>query len=350
MRYQLASLFAVVSVAGCGSLPDPASPAGDPAQKKDCTPLTDYTFRCDAGQTPPSADCVDEGNGLFSCVPKDAPPPDAPALNTLPASYGYATIPVRGTATPGDTVFVEGGKAPVATDAGTDGAFCLDVELTADASQTLKVFVQDSRGETSDPAQATVHYDPSLAETQNQQQPLVELAAGLVVKSDTAPSEGALSALTDDDPATSVVVKVQAVLWVDLGAEYDLESIEIDFPATKANGDGSFATQYQILAAASDTPVIPPDYQDASWTMVYDIYEDCGAACGNLPASYWEGGNELFNLPNPLRARFVAFNLIQNDMMFYDDTRMSGIKITGRSTEPLPPQPQTPTCANGKQP
>ena len=104
-----------------------------------------------------------------------APPPDAPTLSLLPGAYGYDTIQVRGQGTPFDTVFVEGGKAPVATDCDPSGNFCVDVPLLENQSHRLEVFVQDTRGETSDPAEAVVSYDPALAEYVVPEQPLAEL-------------------------------------------------------------------------------------------------------------------------------------------------------------------------------
>ena len=263
----------------------------------------------------------------------------------MPAKYGYETIPVRGTATPNETVFVEGGKSSVATDAGVDGTFCLDVPLTANVTQTLKVFVQDARGSTSNPAEISVKYDPSLAQNQVPEQPLVDLAPSAQASADVTPTAGVFANLADGNPATTVTMP-ESTLWFDLGDLYDLSTIEISFPDTADQGDDTFATEYQVLVSAEAAPTMPPSYEDASWTLLYDIYPDSG-----LP--YGDGGLDKFDLAVPVRARYVAFYLIENnktDWFSSEEIRVSEINVVGRSIEALPSQPQIPTCANGKQP
>jgi hypothetical protein len=274
--------------------------------------------------------------------PPDAPPPDAPALSTLPARYGYDTVPIRGRAEAFTTVFVEGGRAPVATDADSSGSFCVDVPLAVDESQTLEVFAQDENGKTSDPTQATIEQDPGLAQYETPEQPLVNLAPGLPAYSNESPKEGLCANVTDGDPTSSVVVPM-SYLWVDLGELYDLETIEITFPDELDNGNDEFATEYYVLASAEASPVVPPDAWDDSWILVYDVWSESGLEAG-------DGGADTFVLPTPLRARYVAFYLIENnktDWFSSESIRVSEIRVDGRSIEALPARPLTPTCANG---
>jgi hypothetical protein len=322
MKTALTLGMVTLLVAACGELPDPPAPVGTPNGL-------------------PVAGAYDPVNPLD----QNDPPPAVPTLATLPVNYGYETIPVRGGAVPNETVFVEGGKAPVATDAAVDGRFCVDVPLQVNQTQTLKVFVQDERGVTSAPAEATVNYDPSIAQTQVPPQPLVDLAPDVPIYSDSTPKDGVFENLTDGNPATSVTMS-SSTLWLDLGELYVLSTIELLFPDSIDQGDDTFATEYQILASAAANPTTPPSCLDSTWTLLYDIYPGSG-----LP--YGDGGVEKFALAAPFRARFVAIYLIENnktDWLSSESIRVSEVKVVGRSAESLPSQPQTPTCANGKQP
>jgi len=310
----------------CGELDAPAAPVGTP----------------DVGDS--------RGTGGDSDLPADidVAPPEAPILNNLPARYGYDTVPVRGTAAPGLTIYVtlgSSGTGPTTTVAQA-GDFCLDVPLDTGVNQSFQVYAQDSRGQTSDPATVVIEQDPSLAETEQPEQPLVELTPGLDFASVETPKEGTLPSLTDDDVATGVLMP-DGVLWVDLGAVYALESLEITFPDTPASDDEYYATDYVVLASALDTPVLPPDAESVDWTLVADIYGGSGLPQG-------DGGVDAFAFAPTLVARLVAINLIENNELDWgslsENIRVNEIRITGRSTEPLPPQPLTPTCANGKAP
>ncbi|MEE8409655.1 MAG: hypothetical protein V3T05_08620 [Myxococcota bacterium] len=289
---------------------------------------------------------ADGSSGSDNGTPDDSvPPPEAPSLADLPARYGYDTIPLRGSASPFETIFVEGGEAPVATDADGGGNFCIDVPLNTGKEQTLNVFAQDEQGQTSDPSSVVVDQDPSLAEVVIPPQPVVDLAPGLPVYGDETPKEGLLSYVTDQDPTTNVLLP-ESRLWIDLGDWYDIEKIEIEFPDEPMAGDDTFATEYMVLASDEAAPVMPPDVWDTSWTLLYDVY----------PGSFLEagdGGVDSFELLVPMRARYVAFYLIENnkiDWFSSENIRVSEARVFGRSTEELPPEPQTPTCENGRAP
>jgi len=319
-------IFAVLSasllLAACGELRAPSVPHGMPEVEGNNEPVE---------PDPP--------------VDPNAPPPAMPTLSILPGAYGYTTIPVRGQGTPFDTVFVEGGKAPVATDSDPAGNFCVDVPLLDGQSHRLEVYVQDTRGETSEPAEVVVAHDPGLAEYVVPEQPLAALAGASPVYSDATAKEGSFENLTDEDPTTDVVVE-KSYVWVDLGDLYDIETIELEFPDEAGAGNDEFATEYQVLASSETAPLIPPDYDDDSWMIIYDIF----------PGSYIEGGDggiDSFELPTPLRARYVSFYLIENnktDWFSSESIRVSEISINGRAINQLPAEPLTPTCANGRMP
>ncbi|MFC1609900.1 discoidin domain-containing protein [Myxococcota bacterium] len=325
------TLFALVLA--CGELPEPSVPGENVGKHT-------------TSQDPNDPTDPNDPNDPNDPTDPNAPPPDAPTVGSLPTAYGYVTLPMRGHAEPFQTVFVEGGRAPVATDADTAGSFCLDVPLAEGVTQTLEVFVQDDRGETSDATEVTLHQDPSLAEYIIPEQPLVDVAGGLPVFSNETPKEGLFSNLTDQDPTTTVLV-CKAYVWVDLGERYDLETIEIEFPDVLGEeGNDEFATEYQVLASDLAAPLIPPDIDDETWTLIFDVFPGSGMEAG-------DGGVDTLPLDPPLNARYVAFYLIENnktDWFSSEDIRPSEIRINGRSVADLPPEPQVPTCANGRIP
>ncbi len=317
---QLLCLGLFSLLCSCGALPEPTMPAGDPAEEK-----------IDPNDPPPK--------------PEDAPPPEVPTLASLPSRYGYDTVPVRGRGEAFATVFVEGGKAPVATDTDAAGNFCVDVPLKESERQTLEVFVQDERGVTSDPAAKEITQDASLAQYETPTQPLVNLAPGLPVYADETPKDGLLRDATDGDPTTSVNMS-KSFVWVDLGDLYDVETIEIIFPDQVGSGNDEFATEYLVMSSSQTSPTLPPSPSSADWTVVYDIYPGSGIAAG-------DGGADTFALPTPMRTRYIAFYLIENnktDWFSSENIRFAELRIDGRSTEALPAQPLIPTCANGRMP
>ncbi|MCK5690341.1 hypothetical protein KAI87_13775 [Myxococcota bacterium] len=328
------------AMVGCGDLPDPVAPG-----------LVDHC-ECDAGATScqyPNCENPDCGDASCEDNPNlDEIPPDAPNVATVPANYGYLTIPMRGQAEAYSTIFIEGGKGPVASDADSSGHFCIDVGLHADMPHTLQVFAQDASGNTSDSTDLVVRQDSSLAQVEVPDQPLVDVAPGADIYSDVSPYSGLLSDFNDENPTTWLEVD-EAVIWLDLGVIYDIERIELTFPGeTGVDGEHleTEATEYEILASADTSPVFPPDRYDYSWTLAYDVFAGSG-----LPGG--DGGVDTFEMPAdaPIRARYVAVYLIEDGNWDYgtpEDIRIAEISIMGRSIEELAPVPMTPTCANGR--
>ncbi|MBI5510119.1 MAG: hypothetical protein HY903_15285 [Deltaproteobacteria bacterium] len=326
MRSLVTACAVLLSASACGELPDPPLPDGNPGGQPAANP----------GDPPPPEDPALDPN---------APPPASPALAALPSRYGYDTIPVRGTAAPNETVFAEGGSAPVATDADAGGRFCLDVPLAAKATQTVEVFVQDQRGVTSSPAAVVIVQDPTLAVSESPPRPQVNLAARLPLSADETPKAGVFANLTDEDTTSSVTVP-RAIVWLDFSELADIESVEVVFSDTLTTGDNTFATEYQVLVSDVASPSMPPAWDSPDWTLLYDVYPGCG-----LPAG--DGGSDLFGLETPWTARYVAFSFIENnktDWLSSEEIKVAELRVQGRSAVPPPPQPQTPTCANGKQP
>ncbi len=307
--------IALVALFACGELPDPQRPE---------KPL----------------DPQDGGN-----LPVDDTPPEAPLLEWMPTRYGYASLPLSGYAEAGSTVFVEGGKAPVATDAGVGGEFCVDVPLRESVTQTLMVYAQDARGLTSSAANLTVTHDPTLEhQTNAAEPPLFDVAAGKAVLADEEPKEGTLAAFTDGNDGTSVLLP-ETMVWIDLGATYRLETVSLVFPAALGNGDDTFATEYMVLASSSASPTVPPDLSSYDWDVLFDVYPGSPEPAG-------DGGTDVLELPAPHEARFVAIHLIENnktDWFSSENLRVAEVHVEGRAAVEAPGGETTvvPTCANG---
>jgi hypothetical protein len=300
--------------AACGELPAPQRPDG----------LKDPTDEV------PGDDIIDET------------PPAAPNLDSTPARYGYDTMPVRGYAEASASVFVEGGIGPVAGDADFGGRFCLDVPLNKNVLQTLEVFAMDGEGLTSAGATLTVRHDPSLAESEPQAAPVINLALGKNIIADADPKEGLLPAVTDNDPTTAVVMAA-GFIWIDLGGSFPIETIELVFPATEASDDDTFATEYILYTSSQTSPTVPPYDGAAGWAELADVY----------PGSMWgagDGGTDTFEMDQPMQVRFIAVYLLENNMIDWFDSeniRLAELRVLGRDDSDLPDTILTPTCANG---
>ncbi len=269
-----------------------------------------------------------------------------PTLEPPPAHYGYPTLPVRGSALPEQLVVILGGAEPAAVDAYRDSGsdFCVDVALAAGGNR-LEIFTQDAWGNSSAANIFEVNYDAALAVWVTPPQPRVNATHGLAVASEQTPKEGVLSALTDDSTATHVLLP-QAYVWVDLGEAYQLDTLELFFPAQAGAGDDTFATEYRILVSALARPSVPPSESNATWSVIYDVYPGSGLYAGN-------GGLDQFVRASPVTARHLAVHLIENnktDWFSSEDLRTAELRAFGRAAAPLPAVQAVPTCANGGTP
>lgn len=317
-------VFVVAAVlAGCGELPEPQQP--------------ELGYDDPAGEEQPSSQAQQPADDV------SAQPPATPTLDPAPAEYGYETLPVRGRVGAFETVFVEGGRAPVASDADAEGRFCVDVPLVRDRRQALLVYAQNEQGVTSSPSRIDIEQDSSLAEVVVPTRPLADRAVGASFYSDTIPKAGLFEALTDGDVSTSVLMPA-SVIWVELDAEYDLEQIDLVFPAELGNGDDTFAVEYAVLASNDETPALPPSASSPTWTLLAEVTDES--------TENGDGGIDRFTLPTPLRARYVAFVLQENnkiDWLSSEDIRVSEVRVLGRSSEEIVAEPHTPSCADAAQ-
>ncbi|MDJ0868735.1 MAG: Ig-like domain-containing protein, partial [Myxococcota bacterium] len=89
----------------------------------------------------------------------DTEPPAAPTLSSLDSPTASERILVRGSAEPGASVEVTGGREPATGSADAAGAFAILVDLARDQSNALSVVARDAVGNDSPAATATVVHD-----------------------------------------------------------------------------------------------------------------------------------------------------------------------------------------------
>ncbi len=319
-------LFAVA----CGDLPPPSAPSGPSS-----TSGTDG-----AGSKVGDGKGTQTGGNTGYDLGGDDPPA-APNVDAVPGRYGYDTIPLRGKASPYLTIFVEGGQAPVATDSDANGDFCIDVPLKPEQQQTLSVYAQNESGATSEAATVHVEQDPTAAEVTVVEPPVVNIAEGAVVHTDTTQKDGQLSSLTDGDLSTSVLFKASTI-WIDLGATHRVQRIELVFPDSPGVGD-TFATEYMVLSSNVDSPTIPPADGDYGWDLVFDVYPGCDLEAG-------DGGTDSLVLSPEMQTRYVGIYLIENNQIDWFDSeniRLSELRIFGRPLEAPTQVQDPPSCADG---
>jgi hypothetical protein len=88
--------------------------------------------------------------------------PTAPGLFQVASPTGATTIRVSGTSESFASIEVSGGAAVASTIADSSGDYSLDVELTADATNTLSVSASDRAGNLSEVTEAIVEQDSNL--------------------------------------------------------------------------------------------------------------------------------------------------------------------------------------------
>lgn len=294
---------------------------------------------CKAGDPPHML--LDQGpdDGAIQLdVPSGCPLPPtlvAPEIEPLALSpTPHAKEAFFGRAPGAAFVVAQGGfgvSAPVSV--GTDGSFCLEVDLIEDAPNTLKFVGLDSRG---CPGNATtinvVHASNKVAD--GGASGLQNVAARLVPTAVAGqPTSGALANATDGNDSTTTELSFwepgdtdcNKFVWlrIDLGKVYTISRIRIRWPAGVG---GTYARCYAVVA--SNNPAAgPPDPASTDWHLVVD--EQNGDATTQTKDF------------NPRSAQTLGFLFYEDgrDVNPYDTFTIGEIEVYGRDPDSSPPPP-----------
>ena len=211
-----------------------------------------------------------------------APLLPAPVIDNHPAVTNQLSQPFRGRAQGATSVVVSAAdiSSPASVDPNT-GRFCIEANLFPDAVNTVRFFPRTADGCLGNTRDTTITHETSMVDGGVGPQ-VLNLAKNQLVTSSTAPDEGELIDVVDEDPNTHVRLDFwdiidtgacDAYAWIkiDLGKVYTVSRVEI---AWKPNVSSTYATCYGLLTSVADAP-LPPDTSLSIWTEPVEM-EDSG--------------------------------------------------------------------------
>jgi len=270
-------------------------------------------------------------------APQGCPPPSklTLSLDSYPDPTCHALQPFRGSAQGADRVVALGGAgAAPPVKVGTDGKFCIEVELKPDSLNTITFSPVDADG---CPGQDLVRQiehqscatpDASVAE--------INVAKGASVVTDATPSAGSNTDLVDGKTATVVEYVggwgwTNANIWVGvaLGHPVELEKLVVRWRDSKGNGC-DYGASYKIAISAYSSPG-KMDLNSGTWTLLEDV-------------SGGDGGEDSFSpgSPKPL-AQHVALLLLSDGCTGWSESfALSELEIWAK--DPSTPTPPADRC------
>lgn len=276
--------------------------------------------------------------------------PEPPALTTKTSTFGYSSLPLRGSAQKNTTIIVDGGAAPTAIDVSATGNFCVDVALKS-GQNNLKVYAQRiSDGAQSDATNYKITFDASLSENDPEEEEPPRQTTGTVRDvaqrkgvSSTVPASAGGNSITDGNDDTYTSFESYPALYIDLGSTYSVQKIDVVFSAGSSTS-GRYADEYSIMSSLQASPTM--DGSNASgWSTVSSV---AGSSGGN-----GDGGTDTFSFGTPISARWISLVVSHNATSIWSfdwGVEIAAIKVYapeiltgGGGTGTIGP----PTCENG---
>lgn len=289
----------------------------------------------------PSKGQYDRGFMPDSWIPPDlpvtcenTPKVAAPKLDPYPTTTGYAIQPFRGVATGAATITARLGSvtfAPVKV--GSDGRFCVEVQLIPDAPNTVTFTPWDQYTcpgiETTIMVthKTTPGVDAGVTTVQN-------VAKNQPVTSNETPDEGTLSYAVDGDPKSSVTLSFWDWDWsgtcdkhawvrVDLGKVYNVTKLKVLWPPQVGS---DFARCYAVLLSSKPAPVDPDPQQIQDWETVQELDN--------------ADSQDQVVLVAPTPARWAAVLMYENDSSGLTETfKLGEFEVWGQDPGAVPPPP-----------
>ncbi len=327
VRYLLPLAVLIMGITSC-QMPD--NPLNDPDYK----PL--FTVEDPTEDTP-----LDETTQLV--------PPNPPVFDTLPQVYQFASLPVKGRATPNTDIVVRSSAlGAVAGRVGNDGTFCVDLPLALNTKQEITARVHN--GLFSDYTKTSITQETTEEEEeQDVPKPTIvyeNVALNKPIYSDPDPDDGLVSSLNDGNESTYLSFEEDwlggsSYIWLDLEEVYDIYAIEFIFSTvTEEYPD-------EIVVFATTNPSI-----DINEPPSEDNWGEGSQIADYLHIDATGGGKVKQVLDNITKSRFIGFELNHIGNMLTKYNVLSEIKvivIKQKSQEPPDPNTEltTPTCANG---
>jgi hypothetical protein len=220
---------------------------------------------------------------LWPDAPQGCPPPSSLTLtlDSYTDPTCYALMPFRGTATGADRVVAQGGaNAAQPAVVGSDGRFCIEVELQPSTQNTIIFSPVDVNGCPGQNLTKTITHQ-SCAGADAGAPAVINVAQGKSVVTDASPSEGQNPYLTDGKTSTVVAYTggwgwTDANIWVGvaLGQPVLIEKIVVRWRDSDGNGC-DYGGKYKIAISAFSSPG-KMDLNSGDWTQLEDITDGDG--------------------------------------------------------------------------
>lgn len=262
----------------------------------------------------------------------------APVLDPFPNPTAYGLQPFRGVV-PGansgqETITSQGGTGSFKANIGTDGRFCLEVQLTLDSPNNITFLPFDKNG---CPGQATTIYitHKSAAQVDASLPTIQNLAKDQPISAAADPDEGLISFINDGDENSFAELSFydwdvlnstcDAFTWirVDLGKAYTVSQVKIKYPPQV---EDYWAKCYGVLASQLDAPVDPDPAEVTEWVTVED--KSTGTETEQI----------IDIAPQP--ARWIALLLYENNRSsLWEAFRVAELEVWGQDPDAQPPPP-----------
>ena len=255
---------------------------------------------------PPRPSVADGATGTFLDGSTQATM-QAPSISSTPSKACTASVAIQGTTAPGALVTVAGGQLDTTVEAGATGSFCVDVYLTPNETNILRIQAyHEDRGLSPETTIEVEHYtcsgddiqgpitDDDTAQSKN-------VALGQPVFSKDEPKSGKRESIVDDAPSTGVTfeggarnfwAKYGGWVFVKLAKARNIKKVVVKW-------GGRSGKKFQVVVTDAQDPTTV----DGSWTEV---------------ASNGNGGSEdTFRLEGTSWATAVGLKLDEDNKKEY---------------------------------
>lgn len=303
---KLAACAAVIALAGCR--------AGEPEPVRQDTGPPDYKLDIFTG-------CDSEPK---LAAPTVSPPPPNPARHTR--------IPLRGKAPKAVSILAKTSSGvPPSAPVNADGSFCIDVELVADAQNTVTLTPRSQQGCPGLSTKLTIrHQTPKTGADGGVSKP-TNVAKRATVTSDPLPKEGSATNVVDGDDTSYATFQFRDLelgsncnkaAWVkiDLGKVYTLSKIRIKWAK---NAGSDYAKCFAVVTSSKPAPGKPTTTTGGAWTL----QKQDKSASSSVQELTIQGD----------RAQWVALLMYENNSTSWDETfKLAEIEVIGQDPNAVP--------------
>ena len=280
-----------------------------------------------------------DGRTIELDLEQRCPPVAAIAAPTLSQGLSQTAnqnpYPLRGQAPGSATLIVVSGTSRFVGNVGTDGNFCIELQLQADMPNQIDLIPRTATGCPGPTTRALVTHRTLPSQDAGSSPTVENRARGMGIDSGSSPKQGALTDLNDGISTNNATLEMwdplgKNLVWIriDLGRSYLLSRIRIVW-GPSAVEDESFASHYAIVVSNEQGAPAP---DQPGWTVVYQEPQ----ASGTTQEIHF----------SPIRARAAALLLYEDggtNYLGYETFSLAELEVYGQDPDATPP-PRPDSC------